>query len=193
MVVLFNIPIAWHHLRPTMPLEWSDYLAYSHGLVSSLPPANYSHTSMNFIDHTYIGVLPRSTHTTIRRHFSALSNNNNVPTIITFPDQLQLHILWACTGIRPKHSQIFYAHSTVSTRLITWSSIVYSIKRGIKCSLTYFNAYEIFRLSLTPLSSTIHVQDLHDRMRAVSRLLQFPLRVDEISFRQSSTGRSHAH
>ena len=57
-------PTAWHHLRPTMTPDCSDYLAYSHGLVYSLPPANYSRASMNFIDHTYIGVLPRSSHST---------------------------------------------------------------------------------------------------------------------------------
>ena len=52
---------------------FSDYLTYSHGLVSSLPPVNYSRASMNFIDHTYIGVLPRSVHTTIRQYSSAFS------------------------------------------------------------------------------------------------------------------------
>jgi len=78
-------PIAWHHLHPTMTPACSDYLAYSHGLVSSLPPVNYSRASMNFIDHTYIGVLPRSAHTTIRRSFSTFGQRQQRAHNNTFP------------------------------------------------------------------------------------------------------------
>ena len=63
-------PIVWKQLRPAITPECSDYRTYSHGLTSSLPPANYIRVSINFIDHTYIGVLPRSAHATIHRYFS---------------------------------------------------------------------------------------------------------------------------
>ena len=58
-------------LRPLMTSDSADLLTYTHGLVSSLPPANYSRASMNVIDHTYIGILPRSLHANIRKFFSA--------------------------------------------------------------------------------------------------------------------------
>ena len=85
---------AWRHLRPTMTLDCSDYLAYSNGLVSSLPQDNYSRASMNFIDHTYIGVLPRSAHTTIRQYFSAFSQQQQHAHNPQFPRHTTtLHII----------------------------------------------------------------------------------------------------
>ena len=45
-------------------------LTYTHGLVSPLPPSNYSRVTMNVIDHIYISILPRSAHTTIRKHLA---------------------------------------------------------------------------------------------------------------------------
>ena len=63
----------WKQFRPALTPVCSDYLAYPHGLVSSLPPTNYSRASINFIDYTYIGVLPRFTHTIIQQYFSAFA------------------------------------------------------------------------------------------------------------------------
>ena len=60
----------WNILRPNMDTESPELLTYTHGLVSSLPPANYTPATMNVIDQIYIGVLPRSAHALIRQHFS---------------------------------------------------------------------------------------------------------------------------
>ena len=63
----------WIRIRPHLTHDSADILTYAHGLVSSLPPANYSRTTMNVIDHIYIGILPRSMHTTIRVFFSTFA------------------------------------------------------------------------------------------------------------------------
>ena len=85
--------IAWHHLRPMMIPVCSDYLAYSHGLVSSLPPANYSRVSMDLLTTPTLGFY-RNPHTQQSADISVLlASNNNVPMTITFPDQLQLPAL----------------------------------------------------------------------------------------------------
>ena len=65
----------WHSLRPTMTTESPELLTYTHGLVSSLPPANYTRATMNVIDHIYIGILPRSAHALIRQYFSLFVTN----------------------------------------------------------------------------------------------------------------------
>ena len=62
--------IEWTRLRPHMNEDSPELLIYTHGLVSSLPPANYTRASMNVIDHIYIGILPRSAHALIRQYFS---------------------------------------------------------------------------------------------------------------------------
>ena len=64
-------PVIWKQIQWAMTPECSDYRTYFHGMVSSLPSANYSRASMNFIDHPYIVILPRSAHTTINRYFIA--------------------------------------------------------------------------------------------------------------------------
>ena len=61
----------WNGLRPLLTTDSADLLTYTHGLVSSLTPLNYSRVSMNLIDHLYFGILPRSLHATIRKFFSA--------------------------------------------------------------------------------------------------------------------------
>ena len=53
-----------------MTTESPELLTYTHGLVSSLPPTNYTRATMNVTDHIYIGILPRSAHALIRQHFS---------------------------------------------------------------------------------------------------------------------------
>ena len=58
-------------LRPDLNSQSPDYLTYTHGLVPTLPPANYSRATMNIVDHIYIGILPKSAHVSIRRFFSA--------------------------------------------------------------------------------------------------------------------------
>ena len=62
--------IDWTRLRPHINVDSLDLLTYTHGLVSLLPPVNYTQATMNVIDHIYIGILPRSVHTLIRQHFS---------------------------------------------------------------------------------------------------------------------------
>ena len=62
----------WTRLRPHMTVDSPDLLVYTHGLVSSLSPANYTRATMNVIDHIYIGIIPRSTHALIRQHFSLI-------------------------------------------------------------------------------------------------------------------------
>ena len=64
---------AWQRIRPHLTQDSADILTYTHGLVSSLPPANYSRATMNVIDHIYIGILPRSLHTSIRQLFSTFA------------------------------------------------------------------------------------------------------------------------
>ena len=61
----------WVRIRPNMTPDSPDCMTYTHGLVFSLPPSNYSRVIINVIDHIYIGILPQSTHTTIRHQFSA--------------------------------------------------------------------------------------------------------------------------
>ena len=61
----------WNRLCPLLTTDSTDFLTYTHGLVSSLPPTNYSRSSMNMIDHLYISILPRLLHATIRQFFSA--------------------------------------------------------------------------------------------------------------------------
>ena len=39
-----------------------DVLTYTHELVFTLLPTDYSRVIMNVIDHMYIGILPLSTH-----------------------------------------------------------------------------------------------------------------------------------
>ena len=56
----------WNRLRSLMTHDSADLLIYTHGLVLSLPLANYSRESMNVINHIYIGILPRSLHATIQ-------------------------------------------------------------------------------------------------------------------------------
>ena len=60
----------WNRLRPNMDYDSPELLTYTHGLVSSLSPSNYTRTTMNVIYHIYIGFLPRSAHALIRQHFS---------------------------------------------------------------------------------------------------------------------------
>ena len=62
--------IEWARLRPHMDEDSPKRLPYTHGLVSSLPPANYTRAAINEIDHIYIGSLLRSAHALIRQHFS---------------------------------------------------------------------------------------------------------------------------
>ena len=60
----------WNRLRPNMDYDSPELLTYTHGLVSSLPPTNYTRATMHVIDHIYIGILPRSAHALIRQHVS---------------------------------------------------------------------------------------------------------------------------
>ena len=59
-------------LQPSMTPDSPYFMLYTHGLVSTLPPENYSRATMNIIDHPYIGILSWYSHTTIRHHFSKL-------------------------------------------------------------------------------------------------------------------------
>ena len=71
---------------------------YSHGLVSTLPPANYSRATMNVIDHIYIGILTRTAHITINRFFCTFvqyqqrAHENAFPRLRTMPHIMR--ILW---------------------------------------------------------------------------------------------------
>ena len=40
----------WNILRPNMDTESPELLTYTHGLISSLPPANYTRDTMNLIE-----------------------------------------------------------------------------------------------------------------------------------------------
>ena len=50
-------------------------LAYIHGLVTVMPPNNYSRTTMNIIDHMYIWVLPAPLYTTILDNLAIFAQN----------------------------------------------------------------------------------------------------------------------
>lgn len=50
-----------HHIRPNNPA----FLLYTHGLVTVLPPNNYTRNTMNIIDHMYIGILLPLFHTVV--------------------------------------------------------------------------------------------------------------------------------
>ena len=101
---LASLLTAWTNIRPHLTHDSVDILTYTHGLVSSLTPANYSWASMNVIDHIYIGILPRSMHTTIRHSVAHLLPRSNALTITAFLGQGQHRILSACIVIMLKHS-----------------------------------------------------------------------------------------
>ena len=63
-------PSEWNELQPTMTPCIPTIFIYTHGLVSTIPLANYSRETMIVIDQIYIGILPRSTYATINRFFS---------------------------------------------------------------------------------------------------------------------------
>ena len=52
-----------HHIQYS-----PDIMNYTHKLLSTLPPSNYSCATMNVINHIYIGILPRSTHVIIQQY-----------------------------------------------------------------------------------------------------------------------------
>ena len=88
---------AWTRIRPNLTHDSADILTYTHGLVSSLPPANYSRATMNVIDHIYIGILPRSMHTTIRQFFSTFAAQQQRAHDTRFPSsrtQPQILTVW---------------------------------------------------------------------------------------------------
>ena len=57
-------------LRPTMTHKSPRMLTYTHGLVFTLPPANYSRETLKCIDHIHISILPRFAHTVIKQYIS---------------------------------------------------------------------------------------------------------------------------
>ena len=84
----------WNRLRPLLTTDSADLLTYTLGLVSSLPPANYSRASMNMVDHLYIGILPRSLHTTSRQFFSFFVTQQQRAHERRFPrSRTTLHIM----------------------------------------------------------------------------------------------------
>ena len=48
----------WKEVRPDLTYTCPDYCSYSHDLVSTLPPQNYSRATMKVIDYIYIDILP---------------------------------------------------------------------------------------------------------------------------------------
>ena len=75
----------WNHLKPDLTETSPDFCAYSHGLVSTLPPANYSRATMNVIDHIYIGILPPTVHIKIDRFFSSFVQHQQRAHETAFP------------------------------------------------------------------------------------------------------------
>lgn len=96
----------WNRITLTKVYKNPIILAYTHGLVSTLPSANYSRTTMNSINHIYIGILPRSPHTIIQRYFSTFviqqqraherSNNRKRPPILWSSTMIMLLSNWTC-------------------------------------------------------------------------------------------------
>ena len=86
----------------TIILQLPSVFPWSSILVA---PANYSRTSMNFIDHTCIGVLSRSTHTIIHRYFSDFSqqqqraHDHYFPWPATTPHIMDMY--WDATTSQP--------------------------------------------------------------------------------------------
>ena len=60
----------WNEMRPDLTVDNPGFRTYTHDLVSTLSPANYSRATMNAIDHICIDNLLRSAHTTINQYFS---------------------------------------------------------------------------------------------------------------------------
>ena len=61
----------WNEMRPERTADSLDFRTYIHGLVFIIPHTNYIYTTMNVIDHIYIGILLRSANKTINRCSSA--------------------------------------------------------------------------------------------------------------------------
>ena len=74
-----------------------ELLTYTHGLVSSLPPVNYTRYIMNVIDHIYIGIILRSAHTLIMQHFSLFvtqhqrAHDRRFPRLRTTPHIMSIY------------------------------------------------------------------------------------------------------
>ena len=86
--------IEWIRLRHHMNVDRPDLLTYTHGLVSSLSPVNYTRATMNVIDHIYIGILPRSTHALMRQYFSLFVTQQQQAHDRRFPrSRTILHIM----------------------------------------------------------------------------------------------------
>ena len=99
---------ALYHLKLDLNETCPDFRAYSHGLVSTFPPANYSRAIMNVIDYIYIRILPRTAHITINRFFSAFiqhqqrAHKNVFPRSRTTP--YTMSILWDRATAQPEFS-----------------------------------------------------------------------------------------
>ena len=84
----------WSHLKPDLHVTFSDFRTYSHGLVSTLLPANYSRATMNVIGHIFIGILSRTSHITINRFFSTFVHHQQRAHTHAFPrSQTTPHIM----------------------------------------------------------------------------------------------------
>ena len=77
---------AWYHLKPDLTERCPDFRAYFHGMVPTLPLANYSRGTVNVIDHIDIRILPRISHITINRFSVSLSNISSILTKMRFHD-----------------------------------------------------------------------------------------------------------
>ena len=102
---------AWTNIRPHLTHDSVDILTYTHELVSSLPPANYSRATMNMIDYIYFGILPRSMHTTIRQFFSTFdaqqqrAHDNCFPRSRTKPHLI--NVFWEHAKAQfPTHNEL---------------------------------------------------------------------------------------
>ena len=59
---------------PILP-QHEDYIAHTHGLVSTLPPDNYTRASLNIPDLIFIGILTTALNATIKAYLTSIAHH----------------------------------------------------------------------------------------------------------------------
>ena len=148
---------AWNERWPTKTLSSPDILTYTQGLVSTLPPANYSRATMNAIDHIYIDLLPRSIQTTINRYFSTCviqqqrTHEQQSPRSQTTPHIMSIY--WDHAMSRP---EILIALINYLQPIMPWDCTSLYPIHGIRLPLPSYNEHATYTLLLMPSCITVH-------------------------------------
>ena len=87
----------WARKSPPILPDHKIYLVHTFGLVSALPPNNYTRTSMNIIDNIYIGILPIALCTTITAYLATIFHYQTITNQWKYPPNKNHHASSYCT------------------------------------------------------------------------------------------------